>query len=53
MSKNLQELIDYLEEVKNEIGWDVEKKMGSYCIDDFEDCIFVDHIKGEVSLYQY
>lgn len=54
MSKNLQDLIDYLEAVKKEIGGETKIKLGSIdYIEDFEDCIFVDHVKDEITIYQY
>lgn len=45
MSKNLQQLIDYLEAVKMESGRDTEVLVDGCTIEDFEDYIDVDHVK--------
>ena len=46
--KNIQEFIDYLEDIKHQLGSEIEVKIGSENIEDFEDCIFVDEIKDEI-----
>lgn len=48
MGKNLQQLIDYLEAVKMEIGRDTEIRFNGCIIDDFEDNIDVDHVRDYV-----
>lgn len=50
MSKNLQQLIDYLEAVKMESGRDTEVQINGCHIDDFEDCIDVDHVKDSINI---
>jgi len=48
MGKNLQQLIEYLEAVKMEIGRDTEVLVDGCVIEDFEDYIDVDHVKDYV-----
>lgn len=48
MGKNLQQLIDYLEAVKMEIGRDTEVRVDGCVIEDFEDYIDVDHVQDYV-----
>ncbi len=48
MGKNLQQLIDYLEAVKKESGGDTKILIDGEVVEDFEDVIWVDHVKDEI-----
>ncbi|AIY81801.1 hypothetical protein U728_1104 [Clostridium botulinum 202F] len=48
MSKNIQDLIDYLEAIKKESGADTKVLVDGKVVEDFEDTICVDHVKDEI-----
>ncbi len=48
MSKNIQDLIDYLEAVKAESGNYTEVRVDGCVVEEFEDYIEVDHVKDYV-----
>lgn len=48
MSKNIQQLIDYLEAVKAESGNDTEVRVDGCVVEEFEDYIEIDHVKDYV-----
>ncbi|MBW6409004.1 hypothetical protein [Clostridium weizhouense] len=48
MSKNIQDLIDYLEVIKKEGGADTEVRVDGCVVEEFEDYIEIDHVKDYV-----
>jgi len=48
MSKNLQDLIDYLEAVKKQSGEDTKVLVDGEVVEDFEDSISVDHVEDTI-----
>lgn len=46
--KNVQQLIDYLEEVKSQSGEDTEIRVDGQAIREFDDYIFVDHVEDYI-----
>lgn len=48
MSKNIQELIDYLEAIKKESVADTKVLVYGKIVENFEDTICVDHVKDEI-----
>lgn len=48
MSKNLQDLIDYLEAVKKQSGEDTKVLVDGEVVEDFEDSISVDHVEDKI-----
>lgn len=48
MSKNIQELIDYLETIKKESGANTKVLVDGEVVEDFEDAISVNYVKNTI-----